>query len=107
MAEKRRARRTADAAWEALDACEQKVKARWNADVRAAADSDKALRAAKHKADRAHQAAEDQFDEADRRMSTSMAREGAQIAVDPWVLREEYIRKLEEFGRGRAEAAVS
>jgi hypothetical protein len=107
MAEKRRARRTADAAWEALHACEQKVKARWNADVRAAADSDKALCAAKHKADLAHQAAEDQFDEADRRMSTSMACEGAQMAIDAWQLREAFIRKLEEFGRGLAKEAVS
>jgi hypothetical protein len=107
MAEKRRARRTADAAWEALDACEQKVKARWSADVRTAAESDKALRAARHKADRAHNAAEDHFDEADRRMSTSMACEGAQMAIEAWVLREEYIRKLEEFGRGRAKHAVS
>lgn len=102
LAEKRRSRRTADAAWEALDACEQKVKAKWSASARAAADADKTLRAAERKADRAHQDAEAQFDEADRRMSTSMACEGAQMALDAWELREEYIRKLEAFGRGHA-----
>ena len=99
MAEKRRARQTADAAWDALHAREQRVKGKWNADVRAAAESDKALRAAERKSDHAHQAAETQFDEADRRMSTSMACEGAQMALDAWDLREQYIRKLEEFGK--------
>ncbi len=104
LAEKRRARRTADAAWEALDAYEQKVKAKWNASVLAAIAADKTLRAAERKADQAHQGAEAQFDEADRRMSTSMACEGAQMALDAWELREEYIRKLEAFGRGHAGA---
>jgi hypothetical protein len=107
MAEKRRARRTADAAWEALSACEQKVKAKWNAEIRAAAESDKTLRTVERKSERAHQAAEDQFDEADRRMSTTMACEGAQLAIDAWELREAYIRKLEEFSRGQAGNAVS
>jgi len=104
LAEKRRARRTADAAWEALDAYEQKVKARWSVGIRAAAESDKALRGLERKAHQAHQNAETQFDEADRRMSTSMACEGAQMAIDAWELREAYIRKLEAFGREQPKA---
>ena len=96
---KGRCRRTADAAWEALDACEKRVKAKWSADVRAGAQTDKALHAFERKADKAHQNAEAQFDEADRRLSTSMACEGAQMAIDAWEMREEYIRKLEKYGR--------
>ena len=39
--------------------------------------------------------AEETFDEADRRMSTSMAREGAQQAIDAWQTREKFLRKME------------
>ena len=38
-------------------------------------------------------------DEADRRMSTSMACEGAQMAIDAWEMREKFIRKMEALGR--------
>lgn len=99
LAEKRRARRTADAAWEALEAHENKVKARWSPEVRAAFDADKELHAAKRKAHKAHMDAEAQFDEADRRMSASMACEGAQMAIDAWEMREAFIRRLEAYGR--------
>jgi hypothetical protein len=47
----------------------------------------------------AHDAAEAQFDEADRRMSTSMACTGAQMAIDAWEMREKYIRKAEALAR--------
>jgi hypothetical protein len=43
--------------------------------------------------------AEAQFDEADAKLSTSMAREGAQMAIDAWLLREKFIRKMEALGR--------
>lgn len=43
--------------------------------------------------------AEETFDEADRRMSTSMAREGARQAIDAWELREKFVRKMEALGR--------
>jgi hypothetical protein len=99
LAEKRRARRTADAAWEALAACEDKVKAKWSAETRAVAEADKTLHAADRKADQAHHDAEAQFDEADRRMSTQMACEGAQMAIDAWEMREAYIRRLEGYGK--------
>ena len=43
--------------------------------------------------------AEEQFDEADRRLSSSMACEGAQMAIDAWVMREKFIRKMEALAR--------
>jgi hypothetical protein len=43
--------------------------------------------------------AEATFDEAERRMSASMAREGAQKAIDSWELREKTIRKAEALAR--------
>src|ERR1017187_9835641 len=47
----------------------------------------------------ARDAAETQFDEADRRMSTSMACAGAQMAIGAWEMREKFIRKAEALGR--------
>jgi hypothetical protein len=115
LMEKKRARTAADAAWEALEACEEKVKAGWDEEWQKAyghpksryhAELDPAVKAALerlHKDDeearQAHDAAEAQFDEADRRMSTSMACEGAQMAIDAWELREKFIRKAEALAR--------
>ncbi len=115
LMEKRRARTTADAAWEALEACEEKVKAGWAEELRQAYEHPKSRRQAAldaevkaalerlHEADeeasQARDAAEAQFDEADRRMSTSMACEGAQMAIDAWEMREKVIRKAEAIGR--------
>jgi hypothetical protein len=99
LIEKSRARATADSAWEALEQYEKKVKAAWPAEVKKAFRQDEALRAADAKAHQARLDAEAQFDEADRRMSASMAREGSQMAIDAWTLREKFIRKLEAFGR--------
>ena len=45
--------------------------------------------------------AEGTFDEAERRLSTDMAREGAQKAIDSWDLREKAIRKAEALGRNK------
>jgi hypothetical protein len=115
LLEKRRARTTADAAWEALEACEEKVKAGWNEEWQQAYGHPKSRRFAAldpevkaalerlHKDDeearQARDAAEAQFDEADRRMSTSMACTGAQMAIDAWELREKVIRKAEALAR--------
>ena len=117
LLEKKRARTTADAAWAALEACEEKVKAGWAEEWREAYGYPKSrchaaldpelkealerLRHADEQANRAHEAAEAQFDEADRRMSSSMACEGAQMAIDAWELREKFIRKAEALGRKR------
>jgi hypothetical protein len=43
--------------------------------------------------------AEDTFDEAERRLNTDMAREGAQKAIDSWELREKAIRRAEAARR--------
>ncbi|HXB70473.1 MAG TPA: hypothetical protein VNY05_19645 [Candidatus Acidoferrales bacterium] len=121
LIEKRRARATADAAWEALEACEEKVKAGWAGEWQQAyrdlsangrpkprrhAGLDPELKAALERlqeadeeASLAHAAAEAQFDEADRRMSTSMACEGARMALAAWELREKFIRKAEALAR--------
>jgi hypothetical protein len=97
LTDKRRVRRTADAAWEALEACEKKVKDAWTAETKQAFREDKALHAADRKAHKAHMDAEAHFDEADRRMSSAMACEGAQMAIDAWEMREKFIRRLESF----------
>ena len=121
LTEKRKARTTADAAWESLEACEEKVKAGWNEEWRQAyldlsanghrkprrmAALDPEVKAALERlweadaeAREARDAAEAQFDEADRRMSASMACEGAQMALDAWELREKVIRKAEALAR--------
>jgi hypothetical protein len=115
LIEKKRARTTADAAWQALEACEEKVRASWTEDWRLAYGHPKSRRYAaldselKSALDRlyvedeaarqARDAAEAQFDEADRRLSTSMACTGAQMAIDAWELREKVIRKAEALAR--------
>ena len=99
LLEKRRARETADAAWEALEQYEREVKAGWPPERKQAFRGDKELHASDRKAREAREGAEAQFDEADRRMSTSMACEGAQMAIDAWTMRERFIRRLETFGR--------
>src|SRR5579871_2860432 len=43
--------------------------------------------------------AEETFDEAEKRMSTSMACEGSRQAVEAWEVREKFIRKCETAGR--------
>jgi hypothetical protein len=121
LAEKKKVRRTADAAWEALETCEEKAKAGWVEEwLQAYLDLSRNGRSKPHRhvavdpelkaalnrlleadeeARQARDAAEAQFDEADRRVSASMAREGAQMALDAWELRERFIRKAEALGR--------
>jgi hypothetical protein len=57
------------------------------------------VKEADDEAENARLDAEATFDEAERRMSASMAREGAQKAVDSWELREKAIRKAEALAR--------
>jgi hypothetical protein len=118
LIEKKRARATADAAWEALEACEEKVKAGWSEDWQQAYGHPKSKRYAAldpevkaalerlhgddEEARQARDAAEAQFDEADRRMSSSMACEGAQMALDAWGMREKVIRRAEALARRKA-----
>ncbi len=97
LTQKSRLRQTADAAWEALDGYEKEVKRSWDAATRQAARQQ--LKPADEAAYQARMDAEAQFDEADRRLSTSMAREGAQMAIEAWVMREKFIRKMEALGK--------
>jgi len=119
LTSKRKLRTTADRAWEALDEVEVKVKAGWSGELKAAyRELEKgtgnghphdlppevlaALQRFKKFEDEAyaaHMQAEETFDEADRRMSTSMACEGARQAIDAWEMREKVIRKAESLGK--------
>ena len=122
LTEKRRARETADAAWEAFDALEKQVKSAWSRDLkqayreagkrRPAMDgidpgvqaAAKRIKEADETAHAAHLKAEETFAEADRRMSAGMAREGSQQALDAWDLREKAIRKAEAAAKLKAES---
>jgi hypothetical protein len=133
LTQKGRVRAAADRATEALAECEKRVKAGWDADLKQAfreqhskgskngnagnhpspAGIDPAIRLAAKRIQEADDAAEaarldaeETFDEAERRLSASMAREGAQKAIDSWILREKAIRKAEEAARKFRSAAV-
>jgi hypothetical protein len=112
LTEKRKLRTTADAAWEALEALEKKVKAGWSDELKAAwrakdhKDADPELKLAIERmkeADKAWRAAretaEETFAESERRMSTGMAREGAAQAIEAWELTEKAIRRAEALGK--------
>jgi hypothetical protein len=120
MFEKPRVRKTADRANDALDRLERTVKARWSDELKAALrelsgrggrhqksrqppqiaypeirllvekvkDADDAAR-------RVRMDAEETFDEAERQLSTSLAREGCQKAIHSWELHEKAIRRAE------------
>ncbi len=124
LREKKKVRQTADRANAALDQLSQDVKGRWAEGIRAAyealvaqgadgaavhrgrkqvspaIDLEAKLIAQKMKDadDEVHRSrmdAEKTFDEAERRLSTSLAREGCQKALHGWDLHEKAIRKAE------------
>ena len=123
LREKKRVRKTADIANAALDKLSETTKARWNDSVKAAyediAPSDelsatgkrgkqgsstidhrsialaKRLKDADDEARRARLDAERTFDDAERQLSTSLAREGCRKAIHGWELHEKAIRKAE------------
>lgn len=119
LTEKRRVRAAADQANDALGELEKKVKAGWDDDLKRAwstgtrasanckpghldPETTKVLDRIKEMDEEAEAArldAEATFDEAERHLSTSMACEGAQKAIDAWVLREKAIRKAEAVGK--------
>ncbi len=105
---KHRLRTAADAAWEALEGQERKVKSTWSEELRQAYRSKNGqeidprshaalqrMREADHAWRQARATAEATFDEAERRMSTSLARQGAAQAVEAWELTERAIRRAE------------
>ncbi len=113
LTEKRRMRAAADTATEALEKLEKKIKAGWNEELKqmyrelrshsrngASATPDSPLRAAVKKVKEADDAAyaarmdaEETFDRAERRLSTSMAKQGALKAIAAYELREKAIRR--------------
>src|SRR4051812_27938159 len=105
LTQKSRLRSVADAAWEALEEQERRVKDQWSDDLKSAYRGrnsnhlDAGLKLAVQRVKEADEAwkvarilAEATFDEADRRMSTSMACDGAQQAIEAWELTEKAIR---------------
>jgi hypothetical protein len=119
LKEKKRVRKTADLANAALDRLDQELKTRWSDDLKAAygelggngdggahkqapqdIDPQVMLLATKLKesddeAYRVRMDAEDTFDEAEKKLSTRLAREGCRKAIDSWELHEQAIRKSE------------
>jgi hypothetical protein len=121
LREKKRVRKTADQANATLDQLNQAVKNRWPDALRIAykaltpqgtgiatvsvqstqpIDQQSSLSAKKVKeaddaASRARMDAEETFDEAERQLSTSLAREGCRKAIQSWELHEKAIRRAE------------
>ncbi len=117
LREKKRVRKTADQANAALDQLNQAVKDRWPGDIRTAYEglvaqrpnktppspvielqsrlSAKKVKEADDAAYRARMDAEGTFDEAERQLSTSLAREGCRKAIQSWELHEKAIRRAE------------
>jgi len=122
--EKPRVRKTADQANDALDRLERTVKARWSDEVKAEYKklTVKTVKAAKAQqknqvapradppqirqqvekvkeaddaARRARMDAEETFDEAERQLSTELARQGCKKAIHSWELHEKAIRRAE------------
>jgi hypothetical protein len=93
LREKKRVRKTADQANAALDQLHQAVKDRWPDAAKAV--NAKKVKEADDEAYRAHLDAEATFDEAEKLLSTSLAREGCRKAILSWDLHEKAIRKAE------------
>ncbi|HXY23031.1 MAG TPA: hypothetical protein VEI73_00140 [Candidatus Acidoferrum sp.] len=122
--EKSRVRETADEANAALDALERAVKGRWSDEAKAAYKNltRKTAKAARKgqtdpkpeqtvdraildliekvaeadaAAKRARMDAENTFDEAEKRLSVTLAREGCEKAIHSWSLHEKAIRRAE------------
>ncbi|HUI77477.1 MAG TPA: hypothetical protein VLY24_06160 [Bryobacteraceae bacterium] len=113
LLDKGKVRAAADEANDSLAEAEKQVKAAWSEELRKAyrgngrmRDLDpewklalEKVREADEAAETAHLDAEATFAEAERRLSTSMAREGAQKAIASWELREKAIRRAEALAR--------
>jgi hypothetical protein len=125
LREKKRVRKTADQANAALDRVSEELRQRWPGDIKNAYNAlggDKArtgpngrtgqkaqvrdskefviagqLKDADEEAYRARMAAEKTFDDAEKRLSTSLAREGCHKAILSWELHESAIRQSEKL----------
>jgi hypothetical protein len=126
LMEKKRVRAAADRAVDALSAAESEVKAGWTDELKKAyaelaangtkKQQEKARKEAENiaapikaaamrvkeaddEAETARLDAEDTFDVAEKKLSASLAREGARKAIESWDLREAAIRKAEAAKR--------
>ena len=127
LMEKKRVRQIADRATDALNAAEMKVKQTWSEELKQAYDAlvdqefskskrkgkngdfngidpealdvARQVKAADDEAETCRLDAEDTFDEAERRMSTELARQGAKKALETYDLHEKAIRKAESAAR--------
>jgi hypothetical protein len=114
LREKKRVRKAADRANDALDQLSNETKLLWSEDLRAAydalaqdgrqkhADAEipnavKQVKRADDESFRAHMDAENTFEEAERQLSTRMAREGCRKAIYSWELHEKAIRMAERL----------
>ena len=114
LREKKRVRKTADRANDALDQLSKETKLLWSDELRAAygalaqnargnqpdAEVPNAVKQVKRADDesfRAHMDAESTFDEAERQLSTGMAREGCRKAIYSWEQHEKAIRMAERL----------
>ena len=117
LREKKNVRKTADEANAALDKLNREVKQRWPDRMKSAYDAlecngrqrqqslptidpeasvlAKKMKDANDEAYRARETAEEAFDEAEKQLSTRLAREGCLKAIHAWDLLEEAIRKGE------------
>ena len=119
LLEKQRVRTAADEANAALSALEKRVKSKWDDELKqtyrslpAKAESDgsgisdvtvrravERVKQADEAAENARLDAEATFDEAERRLSPSLAREGTGKAIASWELREKAIRQADALAR--------
>ena len=116
LSEKKRVRKTADQANAALDQLDRETKRRWPEDLRAAYEAlaaqpgannghkkpaDKTLLSARqiqdadNEARRSRMNAEKTFDDAEKQLSVSLARDGCRKAIESWNLHEKAIRSSE------------
>jgi len=130
LREKKRVRRAADEANAALDQLGLELKQQWPEHMRAAYEAlvaqaagskahatssttvqqviepktlliVKKVKEADDEAYRARMSAEDTFDEAEKKLSTRLAREGCRQAILSWELKEQAIRKAESLNRAK------
>lgn len=124
LREKKRVRRAADDANEALDGLSEQLKQGWPEAIRARYDAltseskangrirqkevakesadwlmARRLKEADDEAFRARMLAEETFDEAERKLSTRLAREGCVKAIQSWELHEQAIAQSEKCAK--------
>jgi hypothetical protein len=108
LTEKKRVRKVADLANATLDRVEKELRDGWDSDLTAAYEGNgtrkvgveveklaRGIRETHDAAIAAREDAEATFDKAERRLSTSLAREGCTKAIAGWDLHEEAIGKAE------------